>query len=271
MARGMPYVPKGFQTRGFTAAGKESKMLVCSAKGCEAMLGPWYFPVPKLGQHIKCPSCGLQNEHPDQDGKTASLPKELEELIREVLEEKRGKKGKNSGTPGGLSPRLLAMYEKRPSLKLQLTLARGQKLGNVSPRNVSFTDGARYNTFSPVFHKKGEYWKYEGNFQDYFPALTFPITEQMAADAVNDGAAINLVGRLGMKPECSECKAPIVVCDDEADVVMRYTAWENTLGEGQGVGYFMRSDGTYDLNVCDCPQAFLGYRGSIGWKPQGME
>ncbi|KAL5372835.1 hypothetical protein PMIN03_006354 [Paraphaeosphaeria minitans] len=83
-----------------------------------------------------------------------------------------------------------------------------------------------------------------GNYQEYFPAITFVVTPQMRADSDNDALPINRAGRQGLIPKCTGCQTPIVVLDDEDDVVMCGTARTNTLGEGAGKGYFIRADGT---------------------------
>ena len=270
ISRVKPFVPSGFQVKGQV---RQSMMLRCQGLGCRKMLGPWTFPPPEMGQFFVCPSCGMPNVHPETEGRTRlnsiwrNGQKFQDRRIAETGMIGNGKRGNATPTPKkNVPPHILALYEKRPSLKLRLTLAGGQKVSNVSPGAIEFPDGALYDTFSPVFYLGGIYWKQPGNFQEYWPAITFPITPKMATDASNDYLAINLGGRLGSSAECMGCGDPIVILDDEQDVVMCGTPGENTIGEGQGVGYFLRRDRTYDLNVCDCPQAFLGYRGEIIWR-----
>lgn len=279
-----PFVPQGFQTQssnnsfGFGAGGSGAggfgaggfggasiQYTVCPTYSCGRMLGPWTFPRPPMGQSYFCKSCGASVQHPHtpQPGHQIDAIQGINNFIQLLS---------HSTTPKvNIAPDILAMYEKRPSLKLIWSLAHRQKLASLNERDTiryRYSDGSGQGAWSPVMWQDGRYfngdWQGGGNYQEYFPAITFQITDAMWADAKNSSAPINLIGKTGLTPMCTMCFAPILVLDDEDDVVMCGTAWTNTLGEGTGKGYYKRADGTYDLSRCDCLW-MIGQKGDVGW------
>ncbi|KAL1610833.1 hypothetical protein SLS60_002504 [Paraconiothyrium brasiliense] len=196
----------------------------------------------------------------------------FKDVVKDILEVVLGSKASGNSTKAKFDPDILAMYAKRPSLRLQWSLAHRQKLGFVGAHDAHsyrYTDGSRHGAWSPVMWEDGRYfnadWQGGGNYQEYFPAITFQITPEMWADAKNDALPINRVGRQGLVPMCTGCLMPILVLDDEDDVVMCDTAWANTLGEGTGKGYYRLADGSYNPQQCECFW-MIGQRGVVGWE-----
>ncbi|KAF2439315.1 hypothetical protein P171DRAFT_490024 [Karstenula rhodostoma CBS 690.94] len=281
VASARPFVPSGFQASSAQAnnvlmpRGPRQDYTVCSAVGCNKMLGPWTWPMPPLGQSIFCPNCTTSQYHPDYHHQPYQLGqlgmvKDIKNFIETVVGATTG--GDKARARARLHPELQAMYDKRPSLKLQWSLAHRQKLGFVGTHDAHpyrYTDGSRQGAWSPVMWEDGRYfnadWQGGGNYQEYFPAITFQITPRMWVDVENDALPINRVGRQGLIPKCTGCHAPILVLDDEDDVVMCDTAWTNTLGEGTGKGFYRRADGTYDPHQCECLW-MIGQRGVVGWE-----
>jgi hypothetical protein len=270
-----PFVPRGYQAspapvnNALVPRNSRHDYTICPTAGCNKMLGPWTWPMPHMGQTIFCPNCNISQYHPDYQP-----PPQMGQLgvVKDILEVLLGAKVGGEKPKPKMHPDILAMYEKRPSLQLQWSLAHRQKLGFVGAQDAHsyrYTDGSLQGAWSPVLWEDGRYfnadWQGGGNYQEYFPAITFQITPRMWADAENDALPINRVGRQGLTPKCTGCRAPILVLDDEDDVVMCDTAWTNTLGEGTGKGYYRRADGTYDPHQCECLW-MIGQRGVVGWE-----
>lgn len=164
------------------------------------------------------------------------------------------------------------LCQKRPSLKMSKALALGRELGAFNAWDAHthrYTDGTRQDLSSPVLWDDGRYfnedWMGGGNYQEYFPAITFTITGKMQWESEDETAPINQVAVFGRRAKCEGCQAPILVYDEEDDLVMCNTGSTNTLGEGRGNGHYIRRDGTKHPKERDCLW-FIGQKGRVGWE-----
>ena len=229
---------------------------------CSKSLGPWIFPIPPIGQQMMCFSCGTMNYHPHgRMGRESETVELIRYLDNRDLERQPRKRSKPT-----LPSAIQDLYLKRPSLKLQWTLRRSDTLSSLSTAAIhDFVYHDMHSVrpdISPVLFNSGQYFSsYHppgspfyawGNFQEYFPAITFEITTRMRHEANNKDNAINRAGWMGLEAYCWNCKCAILVFDKEMDVVMCGTSDMNTMGEGTGYAFYHRKDGSLDGGRCDC-------------------
>lgn len=241
-------------------------MTPCVTPTCTNKIGPWTYPIPPFGEAFMCPVCLVNNYHPHTLGRHISQNSSLNQQPSA-----RSPKSK-------LPANILEAYSKRPSLKLNYTLRPNATLSALTPNGIAtftYPDlDSRHPNISPTFFNSGQYFSNAhpygsphfawGNFQEYFPAITFVITSSMWAESRDPSLPINRAGQQGLEAQCSGCQCEVLVLDNERDVVMCGTEWTNTVGEGTGYGVYVGGNGRM-VTQCNCLTIF-GQRGEPIWK-----
>ncbi|PVI04918.1 hypothetical protein DM02DRAFT_651093 [Periconia macrospinosa] len=225
-----------------TAQVVHSMPAVCES--CNQRIGDWKLPYNTFQTNIiQCLKCGRENKHPHVPRQDNNL-----EWFKIAANMMSGQAGKTKLTKKQKIDAIMGdTYKKRPSWALSKQLA----IKTWPDKQPVYNDQRSLKAKSPVFAThptlgNGYYFNEPGNFQEYFPATKFKLTNDMMITALDQSAPINRAGRLGMELRCNTCGAKGVVVDDENDLVMCGTdAWCT-------IGVFSSSDrcrGLFGFNL----------------------
>lgn len=228
----------------------QARTMPAVCESCNTRVGDWKLPYNTFQTTtIQCPNCGRENKHPHTPRQDTAL--EMLNLVHKIIT---GQGGKAKLTK---KQKIDAEYgddhRKRPSWALTKQLA----IKTWPDRQPVYNDQRALKAKSPVFAThpslgNGYYFNEPGNFQLYFPATKFKLTNEMKITALDQSAPINRAGRMGMELRCATCGARGLVVDDETDLVMCGTDAWCTIGMGSGsLGIWQDDWGTLST-ACRC-------------------
>ncbi|CAI6334192.1 unnamed protein product [Periconia digitata] len=200
---------------------------------CNSRIGDWAIPFSDFQSNVlACPKCGKENKHPHYP----RVDTALETLkVMEALVSSRANTWQKLSKKQKVDSLTRDEYKKRASWALTKKLA----IATWPDRQPMYNDQRYLKGKSPVFathplYGNGFYFNEPGNFQEYFPATKFTLSNAMKITALDDAAPINKAGRLGMELHCATCGARGMIADDENDLIMCGVDVMCTIGMGTG-------------------------------------